>query len=456
MLIRYLKWVILRLAHRCGYTIIKKPMQPPTATLAALDQSSPAPEPSSPQVPAEIAGPAVVETVEHRIVAQAKDHLRKALKERDPQQPAYGTRWQPHADRIRGDIDSFLDPVQCLHYAQTRITFDHRESDGYVQDLARIKLYEALVRHEFRHFSAALDAMDDNPLSVPQSLHQVGGRAVSNIFFWHARFVLGGCTYIEPPKRIFEIGGGYGAAARLWMKNPIVPISSFVIVDIPECLFFADVALRHEFGDAVGYFDGTDPGTPIVLVPLPLLASFERPSDLVMNTGSMQEMTDEWIDYYMAWLDRADTRYFYSVNYAAQPLSLLAESRNLWSPRPSAAWSTRRLNLNVPIIRAQGPGNDFAEAYFEKTPAQDSLKAWSVYRGHSLMPETFVEGLDLLRQNLNVGDALAFLQLVLKQMRYVPKELLWIANWLDAQGCIEVKPIQQKLLSQMGGITPTT
>jgi hypothetical protein len=118
---------------------------------------------------------------------------------------------------------------------------------------------------------------------------------------------------------------------------------------------FAEVALRAEFGDKVGYFDGSDPGSPILLVPLPFLADFRRSSDIVINTGSMQEMTDEWIDFYMAWLSDYDTKCFYCLNYAAQPISIMGESRNLWTQRPGPEWSTRHLRLNIPLRDLVGP-----------------------------------------------------------------------------------------------------
>src|SRR5262249_2879729 len=153
----------------------------------------------------------------------------------------------------------------------------------------------------------------------------------------------------------------YGEIARMWVKNPAAPAEAYTIVDIPESLFFAEVALRAEFGDAVGYFDGSDPGTPILLVPLSRIEEVERPVDLVVNTGSMQEMTDEWIDFYMAWLSAYDTRYFYCHNYAAQPIAVMGESRNLWTQRPGRDWSTRHLRLNIPLMDIAGPTRDYLE-----------------------------------------------------------------------------------------------
>jgi hypothetical protein len=219
----------------------------------------------------------------------------------------------------------------------------------------------------------------------------------------------------------------------MWYRHAPSRPSSYAIIDIPESLFFAETALCLEFGDAVGYFDGKDPGTPIVLVPICHLSSFSRASDLVVNTGSMQEMTDEWIEFYMSWLDQHDAKYFYSLNYAASPLSDLGEGRTFWGPRPSTAWSTRLLCFDIPMLRLKS-GRDFLEAIYEKSPAKYSLDDWSANRGFLISRPVYLEGLDLLRQSLNPADATDFTQRVLRQMPYVPKELYWIAEWLERAG----------------------
>src|SRR5713226_775090 len=304
------------------------------------------------------------------LVVEAGRHLEKALSHISPSQPSYGSRWQPQIDAIRRDIPALRDSISCLHYAQKEITFDGRPP--FPSDMMQIQLREWAVENEFPNLIPTLRQMYDNPLSYPESLGQFNGRTISRIFYCHARIVLAGITYANRPKRILEIGGGYGEIARLWLTNSTAPAESYVIVDIPECLFFAEVALRAEFGDQVAYFEGHDPGTRILLVPIPYLGDLTRSADLVINTGSMQEMTDEWIDFYVGWLTKYDTRYFYSLNYIAQPIAVMGESRNLWSQRLGAEWSTRHLRLNIPLLDLEGPTRDFLEVLYEKSPATRS------------------------------------------------------------------------------------
>jgi hypothetical protein len=382
-------------------------------------------------------------------VLEARQHLEKSLSRISPTQPSYGSRWQPQIDAIRRDIPTLRDSTTCLHYAQREINFDGRPP--FPSDLTQIQLREWAVENEFPNLISTLRKMYDNPLSYPESLGAFNGRKVSRVFYCHARIVLAGITYANKPKRILEIGGGYGEIARLWLANTPAPAESYVIVDIPECLFFAEVALRAEFGDQVAYFEGHDPGTKILLVPIPLLGELTRSADLVVNTGSMQEMTDEWIDFYTQWLAKYDTRYFYSLNYIAQPIEVMGESRNLWSQRLGAEWSTRHLRLNIPLLDFEGPTRDFLEVLYEKSPSARRLKEWSIYRGQVLSKPTYVEGLDLLRQDFTVENAKTFVRTVMEGMPYHPKELLYIVEWLRCQGDSEFDSLWQELREELGG-----
>ena len=50
------------------------------------------------------------------------------------------------------------------------------------------------------------------------------------------------------------------------------------------------------------------------------------PFDVVVNTGSMQEMTDDWIAVYERFLSAISARYFYSANYFLQPIDRMNEA----------------------------------------------------------------------------------------------------------------------------------
>jgi hypothetical protein len=58
----------------------------------------------------------------------------------------------------------------------------------------------------------------------------------------------------------------------------------------------------------------------------------------VINTLSMQEMTDEYITFYRDWLAVQSADYFFSYNYCMQSVDYLGESPNLFAPRLPARW----------------------------------------------------------------------------------------------------------------------
>jgi hypothetical protein len=175
------------------------------------------------------------------IVLDAREHLKKALGKLSAHQPPYGSRWQPQVDAIRRDIPALRDTISCLHYGQKNITFDGRPP--FPSDPMELQLREWAVENEFPHLAPVLQRMYDNPLSFPESLGAFNGRMVSRIMYCHARIVLAGIQYTDKPKCVVEIGGGYGEIARLWRTSSLAPAESYVIVDIPECLFFAEIAL---------------------------------------------------------------------------------------------------------------------------------------------------------------------------------------------------------------------
>ena len=380
------------------------------------------------------------------IVARARARL-AALRAEEARAdlPSFGVRWGAYAARMHAAIDGFTSPVEALRYAQQRVGFEHRLPAG--QGLRHYALYRRELESEFAHYAAHLIDFDDPPGSAPETSFPIEGRQVSNIVPYLARIVLTCLTELpEPPRIVLELGGGYGAPARTWLTNPVAPARSYIIVDIAESLFFADCMLSDVFGpDAVHYVVDRaplDPALldrhPVILCPVERLDALEAlPVDLVVNTGSLQEMSEAWVDHYMAWLDRQRVRFFYSLNYAAQPLGFLAESINLWSPRPSASWMARLLRWNPGLLRMQADRN-FLEALYEKTPAalapEEAAARLAMLGERGLVGQVLCECLDMFRRFPRPEVALPVLRRAMAEMPFRPKEALWLAEWLCRVG----------------------
>lgn len=383
-----------------------------------------------------------------KIVSDAKCRMESVLALPNDKLPGHGKRWKAYAERTRSQIDTFTTPIEVLHFAQTKIGFEHR---GCVQHEGKFTaLYERELMSSFGHLSHHLAAFADIENSAPDTTYDHNGRPISNVLFYLARVILSCLTHLPlpVPKLVLEIGGGYGALARLWMRNPIERPGCYLLLDMPESLFFADVFLRNEFGDRSVFYLTSDETISVadiekyrfILCPLSFFSSLlDVPIDLVINTGSIQEMTEEWVDFYTAWFDRQICRWFYSLNYFAQPIGALWESGNLWSPRLSPMWTARLLRWNPAFVRMQSD-RDYLEAIYEKCSSPtDREAAWGNLQDLGRrMPcgEVFAEIMDIVRRFPDASFMYETLSFAMR-MPVSPKEALWLAERLLLQPVAE-------------------
>lgn len=377
------------------------------------------------------------------IVSRARSHLEAAND--DPNLPAYGERWQGYVERMRTAAAELSSAQALLQFAQTSIGFEHR---GNIHHEGKFTaLYERELYAEFPQFAAVVDRFGDIDGSAADTTYEHKGRLVSNVLFYLARIVLRCITHVPGVERVLEIGGGYGAPARLWLDNPVRPVRSYVILDIPESLFFSEVFLRSELGDSSVFYVTHD--APLdskvlnahraILCPLSRhRALSSMPVDLVINTGSMQEMSEEWVSFYTTLLDRQRCRWFYSLNYFAQPISYLAESANVWSPRVSPRWVARSLRWNPAFIRMQSERN-FLEALYEKDAdpvptVEQALECANHLRSRYMTGELFAEYMDLVRRTPAPDLMLDVLRRTMHEMPYHPKEAAYLVDALLALG----------------------
>jgi hypothetical protein len=178
--------------------------------------------------------------VGQHLVVDAKARLATACGWPNNGLPAHGVRWNAYADRIRAAVSTLITPVDVLHFAQTKVGFEHR---GNIHHEGKFTaMYERELAVSFPQFVDYLSGFADIADSAADTTYEHKGRLVSNVLFYLARVILS-CLASLPaaPKVVLEVGGGYGAPGRLWMKNPISRPSCYLILDMPESLFFADV-----------------------------------------------------------------------------------------------------------------------------------------------------------------------------------------------------------------------
>ncbi len=379
-----------------------------------------------------------VTALDERIIASARSHMIEARALPMPVthdgSKSLASRWNNWRETLFADSAQLKSCEQVLHFAQRMVPFDHRMKweDWFV-------LLQSLLVNEFPWNEPSIDVfkLGDNPKSIPETIHDVNGVWHSNILSWHKRALCFCLHYTtRKPQRVVEIGGGYGGLARLWLM--LGKAEQYTIVDLPEALFFAEVALRDEFGDDKVAYWGTDPGAKIALLPVTRLAEYvPHTVDLVINTGSLQEMSEEWVNFYMKWLDRSGAKFFYSLNYMGQPLNEMFESRSFWAPRPSPdQWITRIANADIPLIKIQSLNRSFCDVLYERGKPTRKFAEWSVLHGQYLNQQTYLEGLELLRQDFTVDTSIQFIATLLNARHTfkVTKEMFYICSLLRMGG----------------------
>jgi SAM-dependent methyltransferase len=118
----------------------------------------------------------------------------------------------------------------------------------------------------------------------------------------------------KPDCRVLEIGGGYGALAY-YLKQAI-PQMTYYIVDIPESLVFSSIYLSALFESGIHFVPNYE---------FPQLANSAGQFDLVINTLSMSEMTEQQVVEYCSGIQKiiGDSGKFFEQNQDNRPVGFI-------------------------------------------------------------------------------------------------------------------------------------
>ena len=140
------------------------------------------------------------------VVGQAKQHLEQANHIPEMGSMPTNEKWTAALARMSKDISRLVTTRDVIFHGQSGIGFDHRAPSVGLLPLFNIN--QATLKSEFPHFSSQIDEMGESPYSRSETLLVYGGRLVSNVFFFHLRYVLQYLTHISEPSIVCEIGGG--------------------------------------------------------------------------------------------------------------------------------------------------------------------------------------------------------------------------------------------------------
>ena len=168
-----------------------------------------------------------------------------------------------------------------------------------------------------------------------------------NLWEWNA------VPFNKPGLRVADIGSGWGGLAYFLRK--ILPDSHITLVDLPETFIFSMPYLMLTDQEKTFYVpnDSDELGDPSAAgrvdysfyTPGALERFPARTFDLVINAGSMAEMSEEQISYYLTQIKRVGKGAFYSLNEDRQArnqelgnLTAILERRfSTWRGRHSIA-----------------------------------------------------------------------------------------------------------------------
>lgn len=209
-------------------------------------------------------------------------------------------------------------------------------------------------------------------------------------------------------------------------------------MDMPEVLFFAEVFLRTALPKVKLHYAtehkhaSTSPG--VTLVPIQLSSQTKNvPFDIVVNTGSLAEMTDDWVNYWCNWLDEQNTKLFYSHNYMGNPAEKVYEAPTTLAPIVLPNWRPVYVRPMHPMMYLHSAERLASEIIFERSAnngSQDVADALRFFQGTRLRLENYVYILYALLRNIdeNSNYIVEFAHKVTYDFGYAPVELLYLLN----------------------------
>ena len=290
-----------------------------------------------------------------------------------------------------------------------------------------------------------LPYFSNSPLALPNTVRRDGNVLVSKYLYYFSQRLLKATSLIARPEVVCDIGAGTGLIGRLWFMSGRLAPRTYIIIDLPETLYFSQLYLMAHLGeDQVGMVQegGLAPhrDKKVILVPIDRIGSlYDTRIDLVTNFGSMQEMSEYWVDFYRGVFDRIDATFFYSCNYFAQPANLLGESANLWSPRLGPSWRTFSAEINPWAIRMLTPRShvEWIAKKHDRPLPEGSLadRFDELLRHRPVEASNLFELMDLFRLTLSPAHAAAIVE---KYRSTHYKEVLFLAQWLSSDGAAEL------------------
>lgn len=220
-------------------------------------------------------------------------------------------------------IHDEADPLGKIATVQKTFMFSAYDSDQEIKNRV-VDWYIGYLRSRGIHLAELASDLQESIYSNPLNRIDREGRLLSPDFLRTLVFCLEikkFCNIRSSKCNVLEIGAGYGGLARTLKLS--FPQSSYVIVDIPEALYFSATFLRLNFPDCRYCFvsnasslSGPVSDFDFVFVPTVLADQLiGNDFDLFCNTASLGEMKNSVIHFWMDFVqNRVAVKYFFGLN----------------------------------------------------------------------------------------------------------------------------------------------
>jgi putative sugar O-methyltransferase len=340
---------------------------------------------------------------------------------------------------MQENIASSKSIKKVIEYAQT-IGFDHR--GDFDTQREKILLMRHCLYNDYPAFRMDIDSLCESEYSIHKSIGKLRGQLVSDMLFFHMFYMLSCHKYNTNISTVCEIGGGYGNPARLWMLNQIHKIRNYTLIDLPESLFYAEVFLSVALpGYKIVYcHNPSDLGNAIdtvYLVPVHLTQLIRNANfDLVINTGSLAELSQDWVTYWSDWISKQEIDTFYSHNYFGIASDQIHESRNLIAPIRPNGFKVAQVRMNAPLMTITSTNRDAAELIFQRNASLEE----NIYRLMMIKIDDKWSLVDLAYYCFNLNckvsndsfyDEVVILKKFLIDLGFFPKELIFLLERIN-------------------------
>jgi putative sugar O-methyltransferase len=257
------------------------------------------------------------------------------------------------------------DPLAKLHRVHETVMYTIASSAPETQS-RMVDWYLAYLRNRGLNLDRLDPGLEESTYANPDNTLVREDRRLSSDFLRTLILVLeieAHCALSSDRTRVLELGAGYGGVARTFKLRH--PNTTYVIVDIPETLFFASTFLRLSFpaarvlaarapGDLRQPLDEFD----FVFVPTMFAEELNGQTfTLFCNTASMGEMTNAVVHHWMDFVQRqVRVRYFFGLNrflntVGAGPASARRLDENCASVSFDSSWRILHWEVDPPFAR---------------------------------------------------------------------------------------------------------